>query len=284
MAAPLAGDDVIPRWRDLRLRSLAAAVLAPAVLLVAWLGGIWFELAAMVLGLVTALEWCRMVFRDDRGQTVIHAVSALLSAPVALRLGPDWALAFICLFWAVSLGRVWTSGDQLSAWRILGIPYVSLPPLAFVTLRGDPALGLTAILLILAVVWAADSAAYFAGRAIGGLRLAPAVSPNKTWAGLAGAVVAGTLAGLVVAELAGLPRLAAIGLLCGALAAIAQAGDLFESAAKRACDTKDAGSLIPGHGGVLDRADGLIAAACAAALLGAWRGGFEQAAAGLLIW
>jgi phosphatidate cytidylyltransferase len=284
MAAPLAGDDVIPRWRDLRLRSLAAAVLAPAILLVAWLGGIWFEFAAMMLGLVTALEWCRMVFRDDRGQIVIHLASAVLSAPVSLRLGPDWALALICLFWAVSLGRVWTSGDQLSAWRILGVPYVSLPPLAFVTLRGDPAFGLTAILLIFAVVWAADSCAYFAGRAIGGPRLAPAVSPNKTWAGLAGAVVAGTLAGLAVAALAGLPRLAVIGLLSGALAVIEQGGDLFESAAKRACDTKDAGSLIPGHGGVLDRADGLIAAACAAALLGAWRGGFEQAAAGLLIW
>jgi phosphatidate cytidylyltransferase len=284
MAAPLAGDDVIPRWRDLRLRSLAAAVLAPAILLVAWLGGIWFELAAMMLGLVIALEWCRMVFRDDRGQIVIHAASAVLSAPVSLRLGPDWALALICLFWAVSLGRVWTSGDQLSAWRILGVPYVSLPPLAFVTLRGDPAFGLTAILLIFAVVWAADSCAYFAGRAIGGPRLAPAVSPNKTWAGLAGAVVAGTLAGLAVAALAGLPRLAVIGLLSGALAVIEQGGDLFESAAKRACDTKDAGSLIPGHGGVLDRADGLIAAASAAALLGAWRGGFDQAAAGLLIW
>jgi phosphatidate cytidylyltransferase len=284
MAAPLAGDDVIPRWRDLRLRSLAAAVLVPVILWVAWLGGIWFELAAMALGLATALEWCRMVFRDDRGQTVIHVVSAVLSAPVSLQLGPDWALALICLFWAVSLGRVWTSGDQLSAWRILGIPYVSLPPLAFVTLRGDPVFGLTAILLIFAVVWAADSAAYFAGRAIGGPRLAPAVSPNKTWAGLAGAVIAGTLAGLVVAELTDLPRLAAIGLLSGALAAIEQAGDLFESAAKRACDTKDTGSLIPGHGGVLDRADGLIAAACAAALLGAWRGGFEQAASGRLIW
>ncbi|MET0483657.1 MAG: phosphatidate cytidylyltransferase [Aestuariivirgaceae bacterium] len=284
MAAPLAGDEVSPRWRDLRLRSLAAAVLAPAILLLAWLGGLWFELAAMALGLVTAVEWCRMVFRDDRGQVAIHIASAVLAAPVSLRLGPDWALAMICVFWAVSLGRVWTSGDQLSAWRILGVPYVSLPPLAFVILRADPAFGLTAILLIFAVVWSADSAAYFAGRAIGGPRLAPAVSPNKTWAGLAGAVVAGTLAGLVVAGLAGLPRLAAIGLLSGALAAVEQAGDLFESAAKRACDTKDAGSLIPGHGGLLDRADGLIAAACAAALLGAWRGGFDQAAAGLLIW
>jgi len=284
MAAPLAGDEVIPRWRDLRLRSLAAAVLAPAILLVAWLGGTWFELAAMALGLVTALEWCRMVFRDDRGQVVIHVASAVLAAPVSLRLGADWALALICVFWAVSLGRVWTSGDQLSAWRILGVPYVSLPPLAFVTLRADPAFGLTAILMIFAVVWSADSAAYFAGRAIGGPRLVPAVSPNKTWAGLAGAVVAGTLAGLVVAGLAGLPRLPAIGLLSAALAAIEQAGDLFESAAKRACHTKDAGSLIPGHGGLLDRADGLIAAACAAALLGAWRGGFDQAAAGLLIW
>jgi phosphatidate cytidylyltransferase len=280
----LAGDEVIPRWRDLRLRSLAAAVLAPAILLVAWLGGTWFELAAMALGLVTALEWCRMVFRDDRGQVVIHVASAVLAAPVSLRLGADWALALICVFWAVSLGRVWTSGDQLSAWRILGVPYVSLPPLAFVTLRADPAFGLTAILMIFAVVWSADSAAYFAGRAIGGPRLVPAVSPNKTWAGLAGAVVAGTLAGLVVAGLAGLPRLPAIGLLSAALAAIEQAGDLFESAAKRACHTKDAGSLIPGHGGLLDRADGLIAAACAAALLGAWRGGFDQAAAGLLIW
>jgi phosphatidate cytidylyltransferase len=283
MAEPLAGD-VIPRWRDLGMRSLAAAVLAPLILLVAWLGGVWFELAVMLLGLVAAVEWCRMVFRDDLGQSLIHMASAVLAAPVSLRLGPDWALALICVFWAVGLGRLWSSGEQLSAWRILGIPYVSLPPLAFVTLRGDPVFGLTAVLLVFAVVWAADSAAYFAGRAIGGPRLAPAVSPNKTWAGLAGAVAAGTLAGLAVAVMAGLPRPAAIALLSGALVVVEQAGDLFESAAKRACDTKDSGRLIPGHGGVLDRVDGLVAAASAAALLGSWRGGFDQAAAGLLIW
>jgi phosphatidate cytidylyltransferase len=284
VAEPLAGDEVIPRWRDLGLRSLAAAVLAPIILLVAWLGGVWFELAAMLLGLVAAVEWCRMVFRGDRGQSLIHVASAVLAAPVSLRLGPDWALALICVFWAVGLGRLWSSGDQLSAWRILGIPYVSLPPLALVTLRGDPVFGLTAVVLVLAVVWAADSAAYFAGRAIGGPRLAPAVSPNKTWAGLAGAVAAGTLAGLALAVVAGLPSPTVIALLSGALAVVEQAGDLFESAAKRACDTKDSGRLIPGHGGVLDRVDGLVAAASAAALLGAWRGGFDQAAAGLLIW
>jgi phosphatidate cytidylyltransferase len=152
-----------------------------------------------------------------------------------------------------------------------------------VTLRADEALGLTAVFFVFAVVWAADSAAYFAGRAIGGPRLAPAVSPNKTWAGLAGAVLAATIAGLVVAVVAGLPGLA-IALLSAALAVTEQAGDLFESAAKRASGTKDTGSLIPGHGGVLDRVDGLIVAVSVAALLGAWRGGFDQAAAGLLIW
>lgn len=274
---------MMARWRDLRLRSLAAAVLAPASLLVAWLGGVWFELAVMLLGLAMALEWCRMVFPDDRGQGLIHAASALLAAPVSLQLGPDFALALICLFWAVSLGRLWTAGDRLSAWRILGLPYVSLPPLAFVTLRADTAFGLTAIVFIFAVVWAADSAAYFAGRGFGGPRLAPAVSPNKTWAGLGGAVLAATLAGLFVALLAGLPPLG-IAVLSAVLAMSEQAGDLFESAAKRACDIKDSGSLIPGHGGVLDRVDGLIAAVSVAALLGAWRGGFDQAAAGLLIW
>ena len=109
------------------------------------------------------------------------------------------------------------------------------------------------------------------------------MSPNKTWAGLGGAVLAATLAGLFVALLAGLPPLG-IAVLSAVLAMSEQAGDLFESAAKRACDIKDSGSLIPGHGGVLDRVDGLIAAVSVAALLGAWRGGFDQAAAGLLIW
>lgn len=283
MAEPLAGNDIMARWRDLRLRSLAAAVLAPVSLLVAWLGGVWFEFAAMLLGLIMALEWCRMVFRDDRGQILIHAASAVLAAPVSLRLGPDFALALVCLFWAVSLGRLWSSGDQLSVWRILGIPYVSLPPLSLVVLRADEGFGLTAIVFIFAVVWAADSAAYFAGRALGGPRLAPSVSPNKTWAGLGGAVLAATLAGLVVAVLSGLAWLP-MALLSVLLALSEQAGDLFESAAKRACDIKDTGSLIPGHGGVLDRVDGLIAAVSIAALLGAWRGGFDQPAAGLLIW
>jgi phosphatidate cytidylyltransferase len=163
-------------------------------------------------------------------------------------------------------------------WLLLGLFYVSLPCLALLWIRNLPG-GLETLLWTLALVWATDTAAYVAGRGIGGPRLAPRISPNKTWAGLAGGVVGAALVGLAAALLRGGPADAALPgemwrlvALSGVLALVEQAGDLVESAVKRHFGVKDSGNLIPGHGGVLDRVDGLIAVSLAVAGLSALSG------------
>ena len=126
--------------------------------------------------------------------------------------------------------------------------------------------------------------AYFAGRIIGGPKLAPRISPKKTWAGLGGAMAGSALGALSVGLWLGLPVLSVLLLVAAAMAIVEQAGDLFKSAMKRHYGVKDSGRLIPGHGGVIDRVDGLVAVATAAALLGALRAGVEHAGAGILLW
>ena len=128
-------------------------------------------------------------------------------------------------------------------------------------LRGVPELGLALLVWLFVVVWTTDTAAYFAGRAIGGPRLAPAISPSKTWAGLCGGMLGAALTGALAAWLLGSGRLLQAAGLGALLAVVAQLGDLVESGSKRAAGVKDSGTLIPGHGGLLDRVDGLLFAA-----------------------
>jgi phosphatidate cytidylyltransferase len=151
-------------------------------------------------------------------------------------------------------------------------------------IRADAALGFVAMVFLFAVVWATDIAAYFAGRLAGGRKLWPAVSPNKTWSGAVAGAVAATVAALAVAAVAGIGPPAAIAVLGFVLSIAAQFGDLFESALKRSFGVKDASHAIPGHGGLMDRLDGFVAAAAAAAVVGAMRGGVDGAAGGFLLW
>ena len=145
-----------------------------------------------------------------------------------------------------------------------GIAYVAFPAIALLFLREQPN-GLLLALWTLATVWVTDIGAYFAGRAIGGPKLAPAISPNKTWAGLIGGVVAAALLGAAMHQAYGLPL--RLTLASPFLAVVAQAGDLFESWLKRRAGVKDSGNILPGHGGVLDRLDGLVPVAPIAAVL-----------------
>jgi phosphatidate cytidylyltransferase len=172
-------------------------------------------------------------------------------------------------------------------WFVAGGVYAAVTFVAPATLRGlrpDQAYGFSAIVFLFAIVWITDIMGYAVGRAIGGRKLWPAVSPNKTWSGTIGAVVGALVAGLAVAAWDGM-ALAPIAILAMILSMVAQGGDLLESAIKRKFGAKDTSDLIPGHGGLMDRLDGFIAAALAAALIGAWRGGgFDGAARGLLVW
>lgn len=211
----------------------------------------------------------------------------LVPLALAAAYAGGWPFA---LFWTLCAAAVlyeWValvSGPGRTLWIAGGVLYAGLPLMATLLLRADPAFGLAAILLIFAVVWSTDIAGYFVGRAIGGRKLAPRISPGKTWAGAIGGAVVAVLAAAAVAALTPsvpvLP-LAALGLL---LSAASQAGDLFESFVKRRFGAKDAGNLIPGHGGVMDRIDGFYAAVLVAALIGLARGGFAAPARGLMLW
>ncbi len=157
--------------------------------------------------------------------------------------------------------------------RLSGLAYILFSALAMAWLRELPERGLETVIWIMALVVATDSGAYFSGRAIGGPKLAPRISPKKTWAGLVGGMVCAALAGVVIAEISGTGQLVAVALSSGALAVVAQIGDLLISKAKRSFGIKDSSNLIPGHGGVLDRLDGFLAVSLAVGAMALLGGG-----------
>jgi phosphatidate cytidylyltransferase len=220
----------------------------------------------------------------------LRIVSAAVLAPVAIGAAYFGGAAF-AVFWAAAALAVaweWTrlvKGAVWGAvWLVSGVVYAGAMFAAPVILRGDAAFGLLAIVLLFAIVWSTDIFGYFGGRAMGGPKLMPAVSPKKTWSG----AIAGTLGAMIVAVLVArlfgsfsTVAMAAVALL---LSVCAQAGDLFESWVKRKFGVKDSSHLIPGHGGVMDRLDGFWAAAVVGCLIGLVRGGFDAPARGLLVW
>ena len=189
------------------------------------------------------------------------AIGLILAALATIELGGYPFVVFVALIACVILfeWRRMTRGWG-PLWYPAGFIYALLPALALLWLRERPEIGAKLVLWTMAVTWATDIFAYFAGRAIGGPKLAPAISPNKTWAGLAGGMAGATLASLLLTSSAGLS--AGLNILAPLLALAAQGGDLFESWMKRRAGVKDSGTLLPGHGGVMDRLDGLVPVAC----------------------
>ncbi|WP_309086264.1 CDP-archaeol synthase [Chelativorans sp.] len=264
---------------NLTLRILSALVVGAVALALTYLGGMPFRFfAAAVAGLVL-YEWLAM--RPAAGRlhrAVVWAVFAASMAALVLGLSAPFLLAALGVAFAVALVHAAATGQ--GAWSAFGIAYAGLPALALAQLRGADEAGLVAILFLYAVVWATDIVAYFVGRSLGGPKLAPAISPGKTWSGAIGGAVGGTVAGVAVSSLAG----AAIGLgaafiLALLLSVLSQVGDLFESALKRRCGVKDSGAILPGHGGIMDRVDGLVAAAILLYLLGIVFSGLSAPAA-----
>jgi phosphatidate cytidylyltransferase len=248
-------------------KRVASAVVLAIVALGAVIASPWsFAVLVIVAGGIVAWEWGKLV--RGTGADLIALVVALTVAAIALlvTLGRiDAALISI----PVALAAVWalSLGSQNAAWSILGVAYAALPAFALVWLRSDPTLGLAAMLFLLAVSWTTDTASYAAGRLIGGPKLAPIISPKKTWSGLIIGTIAPAIVGyatsLLLKDSSGF-RLALVSI---AIAAFCQLGDLSESAVKRKFGTKDMSQLIPGHGGLLDRIDGLLFASLAAALI-----------------
>ena len=205
------------------------------------------------------------------GELRRRAASAAVLAPVALAatyFGNPWFEMMVALLALLMLGE-WLRLTRAGGlpWAVLGVTYVVIPCLCLVWLREYSTGGREALLWLLMLVWATDIAAYAAGRTIGGPRLARRISPGKTWAGLIGGVAAAGLASALLASPLGYGSPAGLAMLALALAVVAQAGDLVESWVKRRFGAKDSGSLIPGHGGVLDRLDGVLAAAPVLALI-----------------
>lgn len=271
-STPVAGIAAVNRRSELAVRAISAVCLAPFVLWGMWLGGgPLLALLTLAAGLAMG-EWAAMNLADGamRRPYIVSTAGVAAALVVLCAASPWWALGALAL--GATLAAVAAPDRRLLA--ALGAPYVVIGCAALWTLAAGPG-GRTALFYVVLAVWATDIGAYAAGRSIGGPKLAPRLSPKKTWAGLIGGMAAAALTGVGVAlaaeGLAEGPILAA-GLLAALLAVVAQAGDLFESWSKRRAGVKDSGRIIPGHGGLLDRIDGLLAAAPALALVQAASG------------
>jgi phosphatidate cytidylyltransferase len=257
---------------DFKTRAVSAIVLLAIVLAgVAWSPATFSVLVLAITALIS-WEWSRMIRGADVDAAMaLHVAAALGAACFSIAGRPGLGIVVLL---AAAIGTFVLCAERHPIQSALGVFYSGLPAIALVWLRTASPHGLDAILYLLLVVIATDTGAYFAGRLIGGPKLWPRISPNKTWSGLGGAIAAAASTGMLFALWLQGPvfRLAAM---AAVLAVIAQGGDLAESALKRRFGAKDTSALIPGHGGFMDRVDGLVAAAVAAALL-AW---FVNAAA-----
>lgn len=272
--APSTGDS-----RNLMLRVLAGVVLAPLTIAAAYLGGwLWAALATLAtMGMYA--EWL-VVVQAIRPRVVAAGIVALAIAGVALAIGfPGKALLAI----VVGLVAVAILARVNRGWALAGLLYAAAALFGAVLVRADPQSGFIALLFVLLVVWITDIGGYFAGRGIGGPKLWVRVSPKKTWAGAIGGF-AGSLAVAAGFAASGFGRMLPLLLLVAVLSVVSQLGDLFESAVKRRFGVKDSSNVIPGHGGLLDRLDGFVAAIVMAVVIGVMRGGLDGAGRGLMMW
>lgn len=261
------------RRNELQRRILSATVLLALALAAVYWGGPFFVAFVLLFALVMAWEWaglCRL------GRAGLFVLAATIAAPIGVggagyvEFGLVGAAAGGLLVYAAALSL----GAGSPGWAALGPLYIGVPALAVIWLREGVEGGREIVLWLFGVVWVTDIGAYACGRLIGGRRLAPAISPNKTWAGFAGGILAAVALTVAAAALAGIADPWPLILAAVLLSVVAQGGDLFESAVKRRFGVKDIGHIIPGHGGVFDRVDGILTAAPVAAGLVLLTGGF----------
>lgn len=263
---PNAARDAEPnpgRWSDLKLRLVSALALGLVTLAALFAGTIAFAVIVLIVSVVMSWEWGRIVRSGDWDlPLLVHALAVALAAVLAM-LGLAAMAVAVLLVGTILLFALTFGGNSLMS--ALGVLYTGLPAVALIWIREDAPYGLGAILFLLIVVATTDTFAFLTGRLVGGPKLIPQLSPNKTWSGLIGGVLAAGLAGVLLAHFLNYPWLP-VGVGAMLLGLIAQAGDFAESALKRSYNVKDASQLIPGHGGFMDRMDGLVSAANAAAL------------------
>ncbi len=274
--------------RNLLMRVVAGAVLAPLAIATAYAGRwLWATLVTLVaIGLY--IEWLTIVGAVRETRVAASGAIALAIAGFCLALGRiDAALLAL----ALGLAGVALLSPEHRRWIAAGFCYAAVAQIASVLVRLDPEMGFVALVFVLLIVWVTDIGGYVAGRGIGGPKLWPRVSPKKTWAGAIGGFLASLIvaAGFVVidsnkADPALTLKMGPLLLLAAVLSIASQLGDLFESAVKRRFGVKDSSQIIPGHGGLMDRLDGFVAAVVLAALLGFLRGGMDGVGRGLMVW
>jgi phosphatidate cytidylyltransferase len=266
---------------ELSQRVISGVVMAVVAIVTTILGNPLFALLWAALAAIVAYEWHRLT----EGETAPVALALLVAAALGGALAgwlrqPVWLL--VPPGCAVAAWFVTRAVDR--RWLPAGAMYAALLPAATILCRGEGGYGVVLMFFLFAVVWGTDVCAYFAGRALGGPKLWPAVSPKKTWSGAIGGVLGAIILGALVLAFFNLPVGVPVVLVAVVLSALSQGGDLFESSLKRRFGAKDSGHIIPGHGGFMDRLDGFIVAAVAAAAIGLLRGGSGRVAEGVLLW
>jgi phosphatidate cytidylyltransferase len=277
-AAPAAAAE--QGSRNLLLRVAAALVLAPLAIAIAYAGGwLWSALVTLAsIGLY--IEWLKIVGLGSEMRVAAPGLAALTIAGVLLASArPEAALIVL----GIGLAAVALLAQERRHWAAAGFGYAAAAEIASVLVRLDQIYGFIALTLILLVVWMTDIGGYFAGRGIGGPKLWPRISPKKTWAGAVGGFAASVAIayGFAVFGLGKMVPMLALG---AVLSIASQLGDLFESAVKRRFGVKDSSQIIPGHGGLLDRLDGYVAAVVLAAIFGFLREGVDGVGRGLMVW
>lgn len=268
---------------ELRTRVLSGLVMAAAAIGSNLLGGAAYALVWAFAAAYVAFEWQRMAHGAGGRSIEIAAVAAALAAAAgAADVLPSWlalAAAASLTFAAAAAGPA-----ALRAMTATGVVYASAFGVAAILCRATGREGAVVVFWLFAAVWGTDVCAYFAGRALGGPKLWPSVSPRKTWSGAIGGLCGGVLLSAALLGLAGIALRWQHIALAAAFSVLTQAGDLYESAMKRRFGVKDSGRSIPGHGGFMDRLDGYIFAVVVAAAVGAARAGPGHAPSGLLVW
>jgi phosphatidate cytidylyltransferase len=266
--------------RNLLTRIAVALVLAPLAIGAAYAGGWWWTVLVMLAAIGLFVEWLMVTCPERNVAVTVSGIVALALATPFLAVGRVEA-ALVVL--GLGLIAVAVRATPPRIWGIAGYLYAAAAQVASVAVRLDQTQGFSALMLVLLVVWGADIGGYFAGRGIGGPKLWPRVSPKKTWAGAIGGFAA-SLAVAVGFWALGLGMVLPLLVLAAALSIAAQFGDLFESAVKRRFGVKDSSHIIPGHGGVMDRLDGFVAAIALAAIFGCLRGGVDGVGRALMVW
>ncbi len=265
---------------NLVMRVIAALVLAPLAIVLAYAGGWMWNLLVTLVAIGLHVEWLMVVGAIRHIGVTVSGIAALIVVGFCLTFGWINLGLLFCL-----LGLAWVAllGSDKRGWAAAGFVYAAAAQIASILVRQDSASGFLALMFVLLVVWATDIGGYFAGRGIGGPKLWLRVSPKKTWAGAMGGfgaslIVAAGFAVLEFGKAGPLLSMAAV------LSVVSQLGDLLESAVKRRFGVKDSSHLIPGHGGLMDRLDGFIAAIVMASIFGFLRRGVDGIGSGLMVW